>query len=260
VEGRHYTDEVALIDNMTRKYTASPIVEAIFELRYDPQYWDVVMPGRFDAALSGEFPKRQEVKAVNFTFKPGEPAPSQEETPVVRFLSADGRDVVQIGPGMAAVSRLRPYGSWEHFKAAIARMVSLLEEQFSDKGTPAGYGLALRYINRIAVKQDRQAIERVIHLSPKIPEQLSDPMPLYHLQMQRLLTEPSGVLLLATGLTPPVKDGLVSLMLDIIVQSGTKQIARAATLGWAELAHNEIERAFEMSITEEVRTQFENGA
>ena len=245
---------------MSKTYSSSPIVEAIFELRYDSQHWDVVIPGRFDAALRGEFPKRQEVKNLNFTFKPGETMPSQEETPMVRFLSADGRNVVQVGPGMAAISRLRPYSSWEPFKAAIGRTVHLLEEQFSDKGTPAGYGLALRYVNSMVVERNTRSIERLVQISPRIPEQFADPLPFYHLQMQRELAEPRGVLLVATGLMPPVKDGMVNLMLDLIVQSGPNPIPPVDTLGWAEAAHREIELAFEMSITEEARNRFDRGA
>jgi len=241
----------------TTKYANPPLVQALFELRYDEKYWDIATPGRFVAKVQSEMPVRQDQKSLRISVSSSQPGFVREEVPQVRLSSTDGKQVVLLGPGSFTVSRLKPYLSWADFRQMIEKNVGVLEGLMSESGIPESYNVVLRYVNRFEAKRPIEDAKSLLTLYPAIPEALTANSPAYLLQMQSKHDTPAGTLLIVSGPGPGVPPGAASLMLDIIFQSlPTSAVPRKDLLDWAEAAHGVIESSFENAVTDEARRRF----
>ena len=174
------------------------------------------------------------------------------------FKSEDALSVIQFSPGNMALSRLRPYPTWDEFRKQILGCAEKLDGILSkDKGS-VSYGIELRYINAILTDWKGLSIAKYLNVSPKTPGPLTENITGYFLHLEYARNSETGVLVVETGSTPTNDASKVNLMLDLrVVAPLGKQLSLSETGVWIDKAHEEIENAFEQCVTDESRALFD---
>jgi uncharacterized protein (TIGR04255 family) len=151
---------------------------------------------------------------------------------------------------------LRPYSGWEKFRQRIEAALRAYEEV--DK--PAGIRhIALRYINRIAIRSAKVHLGQYLTIAPQLPDTIPVTIAGFLWRLETAYNDgPTRLLLTAASAPSPAPDE-VAFLLDIEVRSEwTEQLlpVRAALTQIEELrqrAHS----AFEAIITDRTREVFD---
>jgi uncharacterized protein (TIGR04255 family) len=150
---------------------------------------------------------------------------------------------------------LRPYTGWGRFKPAILRAV---EAYTKVAGPSAIRRLGLRYINRIEIQEKSEVrIEDYLLAVPKVPDDLPQLFGSWAQRVEIPLLEAAGVLILQSGSVRAEEEKTAAFMLDLDFVTRIQQplpLDEAETR--LEIAHAEVERAFEACITDEARKLF----
>jgi uncharacterized protein (TIGR04255 family) len=155
---------------------------------------------------------------------------------------------------LLSINVLNPYPKWPVFKALIFEMFSKYAEVAE---SPALQRIGLRYINQIHLVQGTQ-LQDVLHYYPAIPSNIDRKLETVVLRTEFEYNEFNGRLLftLGSGLNS-AEDG-ASFILDLdFVASEVSRFSQEDCEKWVEVAHDQIEIAFEATITEQLRQQFQ---
>jgi uncharacterized protein (TIGR04255 family) len=151
--------QVALENAKLAKLKNPPLVETIFELRWelkgDPQtgrYKDPAYPimyGRLSERLKEELPLIEDLPSIQA---------HPEATPyVVRHRLRKEKEswpLIQIGPGILTVNASKEY-SWSTFRSLISSLIELVVELFPKDEMPLHFiKMELRYVNGIMIGQN----------------------------------------------------------------------------------------------------------
>lgn len=243
---------------MSRIYQAPPIVEAICELRFQPdQPWDWTIPGLLYAKIKDEFPQKKEEYAVPVQVRP-EPREIAyslgRSLAKMQFVREDGSAMVQVGPHLLAVNHLKPYPRWGAFKEMIAETFDVYREVAQPQGL---LRIGLRYINRIEIPSERVRIEDYLGAVPVVPEELPQTFATWAQRVEIPMGDINGVLILQSGSLREADQSNVVFLLDLDL--GTADVGELSlddALAWIESAHDGIEAAFEACITDRARELF----
>ena len=243
---------------MSRIYQAPPIVQAICELRFQPdQPWDWTIPGLLYAKIKSEFPQKREEYAVPVQ---GRPEPQEiayslgRSLAKMQFVRKDDSAMVQVGPHMLAVNLLRPYPRWNAFKEMIAQTFDVYREVAQPQGLQR---IGLRYINRIEIPADRVRIEDYLEAIPVVPEELPQTFATWAQRVEIPMDDISGVLILQSGSLREAGQSNVVFLLDLDMGTTNAEVLPLDdALTWIESAHDGIEMAFEACITDRARELF----
>lgn len=244
---------------MARVYRNPPIIQAVCEYSFEPsQTWDWTVPGLFYNEVKDDFPKKREQNVLHVELQAGPnvmPPAVKGGMASVQFLTEDEKTLIQVGPDAIAAHRLRPYTGWENFKPIILRAV----EVYTKVAKPTGIRrLGLRFINRIEIPGKTEVrIEDYLLAAPKVPEELPQTFGSWAQRVEIPYTQLEGALRLQSGSVRAEDRKGAVFMLDLDFVSGVNQ---PLPLGEAErrleIAHTEVERAFEACITNEARRLF----
>jgi uncharacterized protein (TIGR04255 family) len=247
---------------MRRTYDNSPIVEAVCEFRFDPApEWDLTIPGLVWERLKDDFPDRR-VRPdfpVDLQEKIGQEIVNQMErmSPLMQFYSEDGSALVQIGHYLLGVSHLRPYSSWETFRAMITKGLAAYREVVHPTKLAR---LGLRYINRVDVSAEKTVdIKEYLNTYPVVPQVGERAAMSSWLQRAQIPYEDVNALLtLHIGSIPHGEHDRLSFMIDLdfSTQEGTAPDIDLS-FEWLDNAHGQIEEMFELTITDKTRRIFE---
>lgn len=119
---------------MGRRCKNPPVVEALCEFQFaSDQRWDMTIPGLMYERLKGGFPDKQEEISISFQLRPTEKGVERKIEiepipPKIQFFKKDKTALVQIAPDLLVVNCLKPYPSWERFKALIAKNLEIYRE------------------------------------------------------------------------------------------------------------------------------------
>ncbi len=133
----------------TQKYNRPPIVQAVFEVRFDGDSNKRIME-RIVKKLSSRYPNTEQEHTWNFQID-GEKAPEVTQSPVAagyKLSSSEKTDVVLIKPNSFAVVRHAPYEGWDVFKEEFENVWSVVKKICGFRPVTR---LALRYINRLDI-------------------------------------------------------------------------------------------------------------
>jgi len=240
---------------MGKKYKNSPLVEALceFQFLYDQQ-WDWTIPGILYEKVKDSFPKKRQISLPalssekNNISQPIIPVP-----PVVHFLSANENTLLQIGPEHLVINMLKPYTSWENFKALILKNLYIYKEIANPKGFRK---IGLRYINILEFDKSDIKLRDYLNYHPTAPEQL---LLKPHSFFSRLeIPYENDLLILTSGTITPQKTVSLSITLDIDhVMMLPETITFDEVSSWLDSAHTRIEDVFELCITDKARELFE---
>jgi uncharacterized protein (TIGR04255 family) len=234
---------------MYPKLTKPPLVEAVCELRLDPNVpWDLTMPGRLFEKLQPQFPERRQTLGlelkVNIQSLPQSPDYRQIEN--LQFLSPDNKDVVQIREHAVSVSRLAPYGAWEKYKPTA---LGVFEKFKGVAGESTIARVGLKYINRIVVPKPEIRLEEYFDLYPQVGNKLPQRHGPFLVGVIFPFEDSSDWLRAEiTSANPDNPDQYhVLFSLDYYTTSG-ELISFEALPGWLETAHERIEEAFHATL------------
>lgn len=169
-------------------YPRAPIIEAILDIQVQPAALtsqDVFV--ELGAALAAEFPQSANLNInqlrVGLPVPPVETAPSIEHsvtTAGLRLLRPNER-VLIIQPRGMTFSHMPPYTSWEIFQGEARllweRYVAFVKPEFVVR-------VALRYVNRIDVPEQRFEVSDYFKLYPEIPKTIPQDMNAMFMQIQ----------------------------------------------------------------------------
>jgi len=242
-----------------RKYKNPPIVEAVCEFRLTPNTpWDLTVPGLFYEKVKNNFPKReqrvfQEVELAQETQGLRHQIRTSER---ILLFTPNRKMLIQIGPRLLTVNALKPYPSWQVFRAQIEMAWETIQGIIEIRGIQR---IGLRYINRIELRE-------------KEPVELKDYFEFYPFIGSRL---PQNTVSFIVGsqfsyeadrdrcrvqLTPAPGSGgdNPSFILDIdYFLSRPLAIEVSDALHWVEEAHTRVEDVFEGCIKNRLRELFE---
>jgi uncharacterized protein (TIGR04255 family) len=152
-----------------------PIKEAVIDIR-------VILSNDFDITsvkeiiepLKDEYPKVETTKrsGVDFGFNKGERVVKAEDVEIFgyRLWSGDKTQVVLMTSEGFTFSRLSPYSNWEIFEGEAKRLLDIYLDQVSPLSITR---LAVRYINKLEIKQEKINLSEILTAPPSIPKDLA---------------------------------------------------------------------------------------
>lgn len=244
---------------MGRKYKNPPLIEALCEFRFaDSEEWDWTLPGLFYREIKERFPnKRQQNVLESQLESQGAQVSHQVRGGIARmqFLNKNKTVMIQIGPGNLVINQLPPYPTWPNFKNLIFEMLQMYRKIAEPSGLER---VAVRYINQIEIGDESTPASKYFKYFPTIPHPIPQNPERLVLRTEIPVEKHNGqlILTLATVSNDVANQNLFILDLDFITMLA-KKLSFENIEQWVEEAHNQIEIAFESSITEELRTLFE---
>lgn len=113
---------------MPVRLTEEPIVEAVWELRFESDNESVadVLPGLVYQTLRSEYPRIVRLPTADIPRAVIDHDPSLRYVPMIRMES--DRSAVLLGEHVVALSVRRPYPGWATFSAGILRLIDVLRD------------------------------------------------------------------------------------------------------------------------------------
>ncbi|HSH80754.1 MAG TPA: TIGR04255 family protein [Herpetosiphonaceae bacterium] len=243
---------------MGAKYKYNPIVEAICEFQFEPNAeWDLTIPGLVFDQLKHEFPTRRVAKTVGINITDKQ-EPTVFETDRVQFFRRDETALVQVGPNLLAVNRLKPYDSWEEFFPLI---MLALGAYTSVAGPQTFRRLGLRYINHIRIPSTRIELEDYFEFRPVQGPRLPEDFGNFVAGMLFGFEDGRDILKVQLANLHPDPQGLVPFALDLeYFLNRPGGVSQDHAADWIQEAHLRVEDAFEACIKEPLRQMFQEGS
>lgn len=242
---------------MPRTYENPPIIEALCEIQF-PQGtpWDMTMPGYIHNKLEKDFPNKRELQGFNLAWEAKEESVEQSVRVSDRliFASEDEKTLVQIGKGIVAVHRLKPYKSWEHFCPLIKQGMNAYFEVVKPERIKSA---SLRFINQIKFDTNIVEVKDYFNFYPFIGRSL--PQDYYSFITGIRVPYESGrdALKIVINAKESKEKELLLLKLDLeYFLRVPEELKIESVFDWVNEAHNRVESSFEGCITDKLREMF----
>lgn len=243
---------------MGRKYKNPPVVEALCEIFFDGSQWDSTLPGLFFERIKNDYPQKKELEQIGLEVKVSKDVQGSKVlrgNQRIQFIKNDGSQLVQVEKDLLVINQLIPYPRFEDWKPKIDAMLAIYKELAKPNSIKR---IGVRYINRVVIPADKFKMEDYFCLYPEVPQSLGA---MHGKFMMRLEIPPKhkGHLLVITFATAPAESPEVSAeMFDLYNICTMPASASSAQIDECIMeAHENIEMAFENSITDKTRTLFE---
>lgn len=245
---------------MSRKYTNPPLVEAVCEFQFNSDSeWDITVPGLVYDKLKGDFPIRETLAhTVDVTIQAGAEEGIQQHLQAaserIRFWREDKQALVQVGPHLLAINHLRPYPTWEGYLP----LIEMAYGAYVEVAQPKGIGrIELRYINRIEIPSPTISLEDYFQFYPYIGPNFPHEMGAFITGVQ-LAYDDDNALRVQLANAPAERPDCSTIVLDLDYFLGIPQgLEIDGTSEWLQVAHDRIEQIFEASITDKLRSVFQ---
>lgn len=243
---------------MRRRYSNPPVIEAICEFRLiASQPWDLTIPGLLFKEIQSDFPIVEQSTTVSVNFGVSGNETTTQQQPSVRFLSADRTEVIQVAPNLLSIHQLKPYRSWESYRARIIRVLTAYTEIAHIDGLSR---IALRYMDSIELPSTITDLEDYFLILPQVPKTIPQVFQSFLSQVLILVgndhQNPESRLRLAFGTVAPEKPDTFAFLLDLETFSeGEKAPDVNNVLGWLDAAHDRVEDAFDAAFTAKTHTE-----
>ena len=242
---------------MTTAYSSAPIEEAVCAIHL-PQTvnWDMTVPGAFYEKIKANYPIKEVMRGseISLPVTPGS-IPGMRGIERIKFSSADKKSVVMLEERSIAISRLRPYTSWELLMPQIKTVFETFS-QVVDISSLLRVGL--RYINRLEVPHDISNIEEYFEFRPRMGKNMAESGPASFMIGVEIPYEEGRdicrVQMMKTLPNDPNNDAYI-LDLDYFL-ARPNSLPVEDLYDWVELAHERIGQIFEDSLTESMKATF----
>jgi len=241
-----------------RKYKNPPVVEALCEIFFSSSKWDSTLPGLFFDKIKDIYPQKRELEQMGVEVSISREIQGSKVMrggQRIQFIKEDGSQLIQIEKDLLVVNQLKPYPRFEDWKPVIDNMLNLYVQLTEPQSVRR---VGIRYINRIIIPESKFKMEDYFYLYPEVPQSLEA---IHGRFMMRLEIPPKhkGHLLVITFGTAPTDSPETSTeMLDLYdIFALPQPLAISAVDKYIIEAHENIETAFENSITDRTRELFE---
>lgn len=150
---------------MAEAYQLAPIEEAVCTIDL-PQTvsWDMTIPGTFYEKIKADYPLKDVIRGseISLPLKLGSP-PGLRGIERIRFSSTDKKSIIALEERGIAISRLRPYLSWERFLPQIRAVFDNLSQVVEISSL---LRVGLRYINRLEVPNGTLDLKEYFEFRP----------------------------------------------------------------------------------------------
>jgi uncharacterized protein (TIGR04255 family) len=172
----------------------------------------------------------------------------------MQFLTERKDRLVQLSRDLLVINQLLPYPRFEDWEPEIHFVLAVYRELAEPKGASR---LGVRYINKVVIPQPTIVMEDYFTIYPRLPKALGDQQSAFMLRAE-FLRQRGHAVLVTFGSAPAEKPGESAHLLDLydIFKPDTIMPLEAIReeIG---VAHDNIEAAFESSITDGLRVLFE---
>lgn len=240
-------------------YTNPPITEVICEFRFTPDTeWDITVPGLMYSDIKDTFPKKDNRVIQNVEI----PSQGSDKKEVVVqqsnravFLTEDGNTQIQIASRLLAITRLKPYTTWEDFNANVEHAHSKLSKNVDIRGVQR---IGLRYINQIEIPLSSVDLEDYFEFRPELGRRLSTTSLVeFIIGCVQPYADGRDLCRIQLRSAIPTSPDSVAFTLDLdyfLAKSG--EIMPDQALSWVDDAHRKIDEIFEGCIKEPLREIF----
>ena len=196
----------------------APIVEAVIDIRVVPSVkWDEISLQSDLKQRLPDFPKVETLRQARYQLTIGKQNnPTVEDFGCVgfKFQSSDNLHIAQFNKEAFVFSRLKPYLDWAQLRQEALRLWAIYCELLRPKQVTR---IGLRFINRIAIKQEKVELADYYKYPPKSLEELNWALTGYlHHDVMQVPETPYRVNLIKTVQNVPGA-GETGLILDIDV-------------------------------------------
>lgn len=245
---------------MKRKYERPPVTEVACQLIFESSAWDPTIPGLFYDKVRDKYPIKRAIQKVGIEVNlSGQAATHQlrKEADTMQFVNEKDARIVQISSDLVVINQLRPYPeSFELWKPVIVKMFDLYRTLATPKRLS---GLSLHYLNQIVIPSEHVNLPDYFQIFPKIPKTLEDHGN-YFLRLEAASRYKGHKLIVTFGSAPVPGPQTSAHILDLFDQYEFQDESGFNALDEKlKEAHDNIESAFEESITEKSRQLFGEG-
>ncbi len=231
-----------------------PIIEAVCEFKFDDKFEDLIIYGSLHEKFKNDYPKTKKTANLDLVLEKTDDGFQHRtiEHNLQRFISEDGKSLLQVGPNVLTVNRLKPYENWGSFYPKIESALSIFLDITKLQKLKR---IGLRFINKINLKETEIKLEDYYNFRP-MGETLCDEIHSFIVGIQIL--KEKDILRVTLTNTPPDQDFKMAHSLDLdyfTPQFTTDNINN--TMAWVQNAHSEVEEAFFQCITEKLREEFQ---
>ncbi len=249
--------------NHGHRYKSPPVVEALCELFLIGSIWDDTVLGTFYERIKDQFPKKRQLQQfeaqVEIAGTGGATAGVRQGQPRMQFLTESGNRLVQVAENLLVVNQLTPYPHFEEWEPFVYSTLTIYRKLANPKAISK---IGMRYINRVVIPKPRIQMEDYFKIYPQLPNGMGDEHGAFMVRVELPFIEKDHSVLMTFGTTPPQREQEIAYMLDLYDKAPLSK----TTLNFDQLelqvrtAHQNIETAFEGSITDRLREVFEQKA
>ncbi len=240
----------------THKYKNPPLIEAVFELYFQPIEWNATIPGLFYNEVKEVFPKIQNKNNGGIGIGVGSGgiqigAPNGNMTV---FKNEGGDSIIQLSHNLLTVNKLPLYTKWEDYleliKIATKAFRKLINYRVIDR-------VGLKFINKIDTQPTNSVknIKQFLNFYPQLPESCGDDTKSVQ-QIVEFPTEDSKEIVALTIASLLPEEVYKSPLLFQLYYIKNQGIDFANINIWLEKAHNKLYEIFEESLTEKSKELF----
>jgi len=235
---------------MCVKYKNSPIVEAFcgfqFDFNEEDLRFDLVKFNSLYETVKNDFPYHEKINI------------HQDESICIdgiRFSTNDKKNIIlKVSPILLSINMLQPYSEWDDFFLLIKNIFQKYHQVFNIKKI---INITLGYLNEINIPYKNKKIEDYFNFYPSIGNKLPQKNDRFHLETVTPDKKQNSLLAIELSKIPYKRKHLYLLEVSY---SSTKKIFYGENFedifNWIDMAHTNIENAFEGCITEKLRDVF----
>jgi uncharacterized protein (TIGR04255 family) len=244
--------------SLTRRiYSRAPVVEAVidFQVTQPPDFQITMLK---QVVAEGYFPysSEEDLWEISKVFSPsGDEIKTEKRRLGYRYRSSDQKYILQVRQKGFTLSRLAPYIHWEEFSTEAKRLWERFEAVTNPRQVERA---AVRYVNRLDLPLPVTDLKQFLTVCPDAPDKLGGHTIAYLMQLQQLQPELNATLVLNQATVPPVRPGVISIILDLdLFSTLSSDKPRPDLWRLIDSLHGRVEQIFETCITDEVRRLIE---
>ena len=242
---------------MRKQYASPPVYEVLAELRFpDDTPWDIAVPGLIYERIKERFPERRERVAEEgiVLISAGE-LQQPRTTTIALFYTKDFRGIVQVGPRLLVINKLRPYGGWEQFSEYLRCALDALDAVVSPERLEA---LSLRYINVLEIEEEPSRLNSYLNFRPEFEHVVTGEPTRFAMACEFATKNGRDACRIRINGERHAEDEPVYILLDLQCELiRREEVEPKNALHWLEEAHEELSALFEACITDRLRETFQ---
>ena len=239
-----------------RHYAHAPITEALIDIQVDlPAGFDPGQLEEFHASIASQYPVKNKGFDVQMQaeFSPSQAGPAKT-TQTLRgfaFVSADGRQVVQVRRDGFTFSRLAPYETWEDLRTEARRLWELYRSAVKPIQMTR---VAVRYINQINIPLPMRDFADYLRTIPQVSPGLEQGLATFFMRLEQPQDDIGAYLVLTEAMMPTTATNVCPVVLDIdVFGRDLKLTDDKEAWDFLELLRNRKNDVFEGCITDATR-------